>query len=63
MGKEATGGSVTPSEIIEAPFDQARSLINKTRDRRILKRALALTQHFGAKEQHQRCIMKRLEQV
>jgi len=59
----AEGITVTPAAIIEAPYEQARGLIDKTRDRTILKKALALTQHFGGKEQHMRHIMKRMEQV
>jgi len=60
---EAEGIIVTPAAIIEAPYEQARGLIEKTRDRTVLKKALALTQHFGGKEQHMRHIMKRMEQV
>jgi hypothetical protein len=60
---EARGGSVTPANIIEAPYDVARSLIEKTKDRVVLKKALTLTQHFSGKEQHMRHIIKRLEQV
>jgi hypothetical protein len=60
---EARGGTVTPSAIIEAPYDEARSLIEKTKDRVILKKALNLTKHFSGKEQHMRHIIKRLEQV
>jgi hypothetical protein len=59
----AEGITITPAAIIEAPYEQARGLIDKTRDRTILKKALALTQHFGGKEQHMRHIMKRMEQV
>ena len=59
----AEGITVTPAAIIEAPYEQARGLIEKTRDRTVLKKALALTQHFGGKEQHMRHIMKRMEQV
>ena len=60
---EARGGGVTPSAIIEAPYDQARALIEKTKDRIVLKKALNLTKHFSGKEQHMRHIIKRLEQV
>jgi hypothetical protein len=60
---EAERRIVTPAAIIEAPYEQARGLIDKTRDRSVLKKALALTQHFGGKEKHMRHIMKRMEQV
>lgn len=59
----ALGVIVTPAAIIEAPYDQARGLIDKTKDRTVLKKALALTQHFGGKEQHMRHLMKRMEQI
>jgi len=59
----AEGITVTPSAIIEAPYDLAQGLIEKTRDRSVLKKALALTQHFGGKERHMRHIIKRMEQV
>lgn len=60
---EAKGISVTPATIIESPYKQAQVLIDKTRDKSVLKKALALSQHFGGKEQHMRYIMKRMEQV
>lgn len=60
---KAMGVKVTPAAIIEAPYEQARGLIEKTKDRVILKKALNLTKHFSGKEQHMRHIIKRLEQV
>jgi len=60
---DVTGATVTPSAIIEAPYDQARALIEKTKDRTVLRKALRLTKHFAGKEQHMRHIVKRLEQV
>lgn len=54
---------VTPSSIIEAPYEDARSMIDRTRDRVVLKKALSLTKHFSGKEQHMRHILKRLEQT
>ena len=60
---DVTGRNVTPSDIIEAPYDHARSLIDKTKDRIVLRKALNLTKHFSGKEQHMRHIVKRLEQV
>ena len=60
---ESLGTGVTPAAIIEAPYEQARTLIEKTKDRMVLKKALNLTKHFSNKEQHMRHILKRLEQV
>jgi hypothetical protein len=60
---EGENRNVTPAAIIEAPYDQARTLIEKTKDRVVLKKALNLTKHFSNKEQHMRHIVKRLEQV
>ncbi len=60
---DVTGTNVTPSAIIEAPYDQARTLIEKTKDRAVLRKALSLTKHFSGKEQHMRHIVKRLDQV
>ena len=54
---------ITPADIIEAPYDEARSLIEKTKDRTILKKALKLSNHISGKEQHMRHIVKRMEQV
>lgn len=60
---ESQGTNITPAEIIEAPYEQARSLIEKTKDKVVLKKALNLTKHFANKEQHMRHLVKRLEQV
>lgn len=57
------GTVITPGSIIDAPYDQARTLIEKTRDKVILNKAMALTKHFSGKEQHMRHLMRRLEQV
>jgi hypothetical protein len=54
---------ITPAAIIEAPYDEARSLIEKTKDRTVLKKALKLSHHISNKEQHMRHIVKRMEQV
>ena len=60
---EAKGLIITPATIIDAPYDEARTLIEKTKDRTVLKKALNLTKHFSGKDQHMRHIMKRLDQV
>ena len=59
----AKGTKITPAVIIDAPYDQARTLIEKCTDKSVLKKSLALTKHFAKKEQHMRNILKRLEQV
>jgi hypothetical protein len=57
------GVEITPASIIEASYDDARTLIEKTKDRVVLKKALTLTKHFAGKEQHMRHILKKLEQT
>jgi len=61
--EDALNAGVTPAAILEAPYEQARALIEKTRSKAVLRRALTLTQHFAGKEQHMRHIIKRLERV
>ena len=58
-----TGTTATAVSIIEAPYEEARGLIEKTSDRTVLKKALRAAQHFSHKDQHLRHLMKRLEQV
>ena len=60
---EVDKGSITPHAIIEAPFPQAHDLIEKCSDRRVLKKALTLSQHFSKKDEHMRHLMRRLQQV
>lgn len=60
---EKKGVEITPASIIEAPYDEARTMIEKTKDRAVLKKALALSQWFSGKEPHMRHLMKRLDQV
>jgi hypothetical protein len=57
------GVEITPASIIEAPYDAARTMIEKTKDRTVLKKALTLTKHFSGKEQHMRHLLKKLEQT
>lgn len=59
----AKGTEITAATIIQASYDEARTLIESTRDRVVLKKALGLTKHFSGKEQHMRHILKRLEQT
>ncbi len=56
-------GSITPNLIIGAPFSEAQALIEKCSDKKVLKKALTLSQHFSKKDEHMRHLMKRLEQV
>ena len=60
---EVDKGTITPSVIIEAPFPEANVLIEKCSDKSVLKKALALSQHFSKKDEHMRHLMRRLEQV
>ncbi len=60
---DAKGTEITANTIIEQPFTQAKVLIDKCGDRNVLKKALALSQHFSKKEDHMRHLMKRLQQV
>ncbi len=55
--------NITPSSIIEASIEEAKSLIEKTKDRAVLKKALSLANHFSKKEEHRRLVQKRLEEV
>lgn len=59
----ARGKEITPSTILEAPYEQARSIIEKCNDKSILRKALNGSKHFSGKEKHMRHLMKRLEQV
>jgi hypothetical protein len=61
--EDAKGVVITPKAIIEAPYEEARALIEKSKDRVVLKKALALTQHFSHKEKHMRHLIRRIEQV
>lgn len=54
---------ITPAQIIDADPAQAKNLIEQCRDKTVLKKAMALTSHFAHKEEHQRYLMRRLEQV
>ncbi len=54
---------ITAGAIIDAAIPQAKSLIAKTKDRGILKKALTLSSHFSNKEEHRRLVQRRLEEV
>lgn len=55
--------AVTAGAIIEADLPQAKEMIDKTKSRGTLKRALGLANHFSHKEEHRRLIQRRLEEV
>ena len=55
--------AVTAGAIIEADLPQAKEMIDKTKSRGTLKRALSLANHFSHKEEHRRLIQRRLEEV
>lgn len=56
--KKATAGL-----IIDADIELAKGMIESTKDRAILKRALSLSNHFSHREEHRRLIQRRLEEV
>lgn len=62
-GNALKGVKVTASMIIEADYAQAQDLINKCKERPVLKKALALSKHFSGKEAHMRHLIKRVEEV
>ncbi len=55
--------AITAGTIIEADIPQAKEMIEKTKSRATLKRALGLSNHFSHKEEHRRLIQRRLEEV
>jgi hypothetical protein len=55
--------NITAGAIIEADLVQAQSLITKTKDRSVLKKALTLANHFSHKEEHRRLVQRRLEEI
>ena len=55
--------AVTAGSIINAEITQAKEMIEKTKSRATLKRALGLANHFSHKEEHRRLIQRRLEVV
>jgi len=54
---------ITPLQIVEADFEKAKSLIESCKDKVVLKKAMFLSSHLAHKEEHQRYLMRRLEQV
>jgi len=58
-----TKDAVTAQQIIESDLVIAKQLIDKCKDRTILKKALAATRHYSGKEGHMRYLLKRVEQV
>lgn len=60
---EEKKSTITASAIVEADFTTAKTLIEKCKQRSVLKKALNLSQTFANKDEHMRHLMKRLEQV
>jgi hypothetical protein len=56
-------GSNLALKIIESDITTARTLIDKCKDRSVLKKALAATKVRANKEAHMRHLIRRLEQV
>ncbi len=54
---------ITPADLINVEYAEAKKLIDKTRDKSVLRKALAMTHHFSKKEAHQRHLMQRISQV
>jgi len=61
--QKVKASAVTAGTIIDAEIHQAKELIEKTKSRSTLKRALGLANHFSHKEEHRRLIQRRLEEV
>lgn len=57
------GSVISADLIINASFPNAQTLIEKCSDKKILKKALALSQYSSKKGEHMRHLMKRLQQV
>lgn len=56
-------GEITAQRIIDNDIVIAKQLIDKCKDRNVLKKALAASRHYSGKESHMRYILRRLEQV
>ncbi|MBD3260369.1 MAG: hypothetical protein GF334_01605 [Candidatus Altiarchaeales archaeon] len=61
--KKISKNNNTAASIIDADAAQARRIVSKVKDRSVLKKALALSNHFANKEEHRRLIQRRLEEV
>lgn len=55
--------SITPAQLVEPEYSQAKVLIDKCNDKKVLKRALTLSRNLANRGDHMRHLMKRLEQV
>ena len=60
---DGKGTEITADTIISRPFSQAKILIDKCRDKSVLRKALNMSRHFSGKEEYMRALMRRLEQV
>ncbi len=61
--EDNTKKGITAQEIIDSDLVIAKQLIDKCKDKSVLKRALAATKHYSGKEGHMRYLLKRVEQV
>lgn len=57
------GVEITPTLILETPYEQAEAIIDSCRDKNVLRKALTLSQYLANKGEHTRRLMRRLEQV
>jgi len=60
---DAKGEVITADLIISKPIAQAKVLIEKCKERAVLRKALTLSRHFSGKEEYMRAILKRIDQV
>jgi len=61
--KKTLDSEITPSAIVEADPAHALELIEKCRDKTILRKAMNIASHLAHKEEHRRHLLRRLEQV
>jgi hypothetical protein len=54
---------ITAQQIINSELVIAKQLIDKCKDRAVLKKALTASRHYSGKEAHMRHLIRRLEQV
>lgn len=61
--KKTLDTEITPSAIVEAEYARAQDLIEKCRDKNVLRKAMNIANHLAHKEEHRRHLLRRLEQV
>lgn len=60
---DKTKKGITALQIIDSDLVIAKQLIDKCKDKSVLRKALAATKHYSGKEGHMRYLLKRVEQV